>query len=253
MDYNQNQQFSNYTVVGSTTGNPAVASKTFMSSVFLWMFAALLISSISAYLFASVPSLVETLRTVHSNGSMSLTPFGMIITFAPLIFVLSMSFAFNRLSAPAMVGFFLLYAATTGISLSFILLVYQIGSVITTFASSAAMFGVMAVMGYTTNKDLTSFGRILMMGLIGIVIAMLVNMFMHRAQMDYIISIIGVAVFTGLTAYDVQKLKNIGAGLQYEGTGVADTRKLAIMGALSLYLDFINLFLMMLRLFGRRK
>jgi len=253
MDYNQNQQFSNYTVVDSKTGNTGVASKTFMSGVFLWMFVALLISSVSAYLFATTPSLLSLLLEQGANGKVGISTFGMIITFAPLIFVLTMSFAFTRLSAPAMVAFFLLYAATTGISLSFILLVYTAGSVVTTFASSAAMFGVMAVMGYTTKKDLTSFGRIMMMGLIGIVIAMLVNMFLHSAQMDYIISIIGVAVFTGLTAYDVQKLKNIGAGLQYEGASVADTRKLTIMGALSLYLDFINLFLMMLRLFGRRK
>lgn len=253
MDYNQNQQFSNYTVVDSKVGNPTTASKTFMAGVFLWMFAALLISSVSAYLFASVPSLLDLLIQQDAAGRASMSIFGWVVMFAPLVFVLTMSFAFTRLSAPAMVGFFLLYAATTGISLSFILLVYTAGSVVTTFVSSAAMFGVMAVMGYTTKKDLTSFGRIMMMGLIGIVIAMLVNMFMHSAQMDYIISIIGVAVFTGLTAYDVQKLKNIGAGLQYEGTSVSDTRKLSIMGALSLYLDFINLFLMMLRLFGKRK
>ena len=253
MDYNQNQQFSNYTVVDSKVGNPATASKTFMSGVFLWMFAAMLISAAAAYFFASVPSLLDTLRVVHANNSISITPFGMIVTFLPLVFVLTMSFAFTRLSAPAIVGFFLLYAATTGISLSFILLTYEIGSIVTTFISSALMFGVMAIMGYTTNKDLTSFGRILRMGLYGIIIAMLVNFFMHSRQLDYIISIIGVAVFTGLTAYDVQKLKNIGAGLQYEGTSVGDTKKLAIMGALNLYLDFLNLFLMMLSLFGKRK
>jgi FtsH-binding integral membrane protein len=115
------------------------------------------------------------------------------------------------------------------------------------------MFGVMAVMGYTTDKDLTSFGRILSMGLIGIVIAMIINMFMHSGPLNYLISIIGVAVFTGLTAYDTQKLKRIGAGLEFAGTSATDTRKLALMGALNLYLDFLNLFLMLLRLFGNRR
>lgn len=111
----------------------------------------------------------------------------------------------------------------------------------------------MAVMGYTTDKDLTSFGRILTMGLIGIVIASIINMFLGSDRMGYIISIVGVAVFTGLTAYDVQKLKRIGEGVEFEGTSASDTKKLAIMGALNLYLDFINLFLMLLRLFGGRR
>jgi FtsH-binding integral membrane protein len=115
------------------------------------------------------------------------------------------------------------------------------------------MFGVMAVMGYTTDKDLTSFGRILSMGLIGIVVAMLINMFLHSSGMAYLISIVGVAVFTGLTAYDTQKLKRIGAGLEFAGTSAGDTKKLVLMGALSLYLDFLNLFLMLLRLFGNRR
>ena len=108
-------------------------------------------------------------------------------------------------------------------------------------------------MGYTTEKDLTSFGSLMIMGLVGIVIASMINLFMHSEGLYYIISIVGVAVFLGLTAYDVQKLKRIGAGVEFQGVAAADTRKLAIMGALSLYLDFINLFLMMLRLFGRRK
>jgi FtsH-binding integral membrane protein len=115
------------------------------------------------------------------------------------------------------------------------------------------MFGVMAVMGYTTDKDLTSFGRILTMGLIGMMIAMLINIFLGSSTMGYIISIVGVAVFTGLTAYDTQVLKRIGQGVEYEGTSASDTKKLAILGALRLYLDFLNLFLMLLRLFGGRR
>jgi FtsH-binding integral membrane protein len=116
------------------------------------------------------------------------------------------------------------------------------------------MFGVMAFMGYTTNQDLTKFGKILMMGVIGILIALVVNYFLQSSQLDYIISIIGVMVFTALTAYDVQKLKRIGEGIDQDGSVIAgDIKKMAILGALTLYLDFINMFLFLLRLFGDRR
>jgi len=145
---------------------------------------------------------------------------------------------------------FLLYSSVMGMSLSFIFWAYTASSIFSTFITTSAMFGVMAVAGYTTKIDLTKFGSIMMMGLVGIIIASLINMFMHSDSMQYIISFVGVLVFTGLTAYDVQKLKNIGAGIEL---GTAAASKLVIMGALSLYLDFINLFLMLLRLFGNRK
>ena len=255
MDYNQNRQnFSSYTIIDSTpaSGAGSVAKK-FMANVFMWMFLALAISTLSAYLFASNSSLLNLLY-VQTERGMSMTGLGMLMTFAPLAFILVMSFGINRLSSAALTVIFLAYAACMGISLSIILLIYTAGSVLTCFLSASVMFGLMAVLGYTTDKDLTSFGRILMMGLIGIVIASLVNFFLNSSGLDYIISFIGVAVFTGLTAYDVQKLKRIGAGIEYGGNGVlADTSKLAIMGALSLYLDFINLFLMLLRLFGNRR
>jgi hypothetical protein len=149
---------------------------------------------------------------------------------------------------------FIAYAIINGISFSFILLAFTPGSVLGCFLSASAMFGVMAVMGYTTNQDLTKFGRILMMGVIGVLIAMVINFFLHSSQLDYIISIIGVMVFTALTAYDVQKLKRIGEGVEYEG-GVAanDVKKMSILGALTLYLDFINIFLFLLRMFGNRR
>lgn len=246
-DRNTPINFTDYTVVGS--GKRTIA-KNFMANVFLWMFAALAISAFTAFLFATTPSLVMSLINETTGG---LNMLGWIVTFAPLAFVLTMSFAFNRLSATALVLFFIAYAAVTGISLSFILLIYTTSSVIGCFAAASLMFGIMAVMGYTTDKDLTSFGRILTMGLIGIVIASLINMFLGSDRMGYIISIVGVAVFTGLTAYDVQKLKRIGEGIEFEGTAASDTKKLAIMGALNLYLDFINLFLMLLRLFGGRR
>ena len=123
-------------------------------------------------------------------------------------------------------------------------------SIVKTFVITSGMFGTMAVVGYTTKTDLTKFGSLMFMGLIGIIIASVVNMFMRSGTMDYIISFIGVLVFTGLTAYDVQKLKRIGSNMELESEGA---RKLTIMGALTLYLDFINLFLFLLRFFGNRK
>jgi FtsH-binding integral membrane protein len=111
----------------------------------------------------------------------------------------------------------------------------------------------MAFMGYTTKQDLTKFGRILIMGLIGIIVASIINLFMGSSSLDYLISFLGVMIFTGLTAYDVQKLKNIGAGIQYADVPASDVKKVSILGALNLYLDFINLFLFLLRLFGGRR
>ncbi len=242
---NSTEIFSDYSLEQSQSHT---ASKTFMANVFMWMFGALLISAGVAYLFATNQNLMEYLI-----GERGLTGLGKITLFAPLGFVLLMSLGFNRLSAPALVISFIAYAAINGITFSFILIAYTGASVVTTFLSSAAMFGIMAVMGYTTNKDLTSFGRIMMMGVIGIIIASVLNFFMHSAGLNYLISIIGVAVFTGLTAYDVQKLKRIGAGLEFENVPADAIKKRAVMGALNLYLDFINIFLFMLRLFGSRR
>ena len=146
-----------------------------------------------------------------------------------------------------------MYSALTGISFGFILLQYTSGTVLACFLSSAAMFGIMAFMGYTTKQDLTKFGRILIMGLIGIIVASVINLFMGSSSLDYLISFLGVMIFTGLTAYDVQKLKNIGAGIQYADVPASDVKKVSILGALNLYLDFINLFLFLLRLFGGRR
>jgi len=166
-----------------------------------------------------------------------------------------MSFAYQRLSATALTALFMAYAIINGITFSFILLAFTPGSVLGCFLSASAMFGIMAVMGYTTNQDLTKFGRILMMGVIGILIAMVINYFLHSSQLDYIISIIGVMVFTALTAYDVQKLKRIGEGIEYSSDAVSvnNVKKMAILGALTLYLDFINIFLFLLRMFGGRR
>ena len=171
--------------------------------------------------------------------------------FAPLGLVLLMGVGINKLSFSAMAGTFVIYALLMGMSLSTIFIVYVAASIYKVFFITAGMFGLMAFLGFTTHTDLTKFGSILMMLLFGVIIAMVVNYFMHSAQLDYIMSLACVAIFTGLTAYDVQKLKRIGA--QVGTNGDATAGKTAIWGALSLYLDFINLFLALLRLMGNRK
>jgi FtsH-binding integral membrane protein len=241
---NSNITDISYVPIGETT-----KTRSFIANVFLLMFVALGVSALFAWQFSVNDQWMSYLMT-----PMGLTGLGKIILFAPLGFVLIMSFAYNKLSAAALMALFLAYATINGISFSFILLAFTPGSVLGCFLSASAMFGIMAFMGYTTNKDLTKFGRILMMGVIGVLVAMLINYFLHSSQLDYIISIIGVMVFTALTAYDVQKLKRIGEGLEYEGgTAANDIKKMSILGALTLYLDFINIFLFMLRLFGDRR
>lgn len=224
-----------------------VSVKSFLSNVFTYMAGALALTGILAYWFGTTPSLLSYLVNFET-GSMNIL--GYVVMFAPLAFVLVMSFAFNKLSSFTLLLLFIVYAAVMGVSFSFIFLAYTASSIASTFFITSATFGVMAVLGYTTKQDLTKFGSILFMALIGIIIASVVNIFMGSELMSYIISCVGVLVFTGLTAYDVQKLKRIGSGVEY---GTESANKLAIMGALNLYLDFVNLFLMLLRLFGDRR
>ena len=220
-------------------------SRTFMSKVFLWMCIALGITALTAFLSASSPAFFNML--IAPTGKMSLL--GWVVTLAPLILVIVMSARLDRMSKGTMTAIFVLYSVLMGMSLSFIFLAYSSAVIVKTFLITAGMFGVMAVAGFTTKTDLTKFGRIMFMGLIGLIIATLVNFFTKSAMFDYVISFIGVLIFTGLTAYDVQKLKQIGAA----DMGENDTMtKIAIYGALSLYLDFINLFLYLLRIFGSR-
>jgi FtsH-binding integral membrane protein len=203
---------------------------------------ALVITGVAAYWFAASGNLLALLQ-----GS-SLLMWGVML--APIGMVLIMSFAFNRLSFAALMGLFLAYSLVNGISLSVIFLIYSSAAISKVFFITAGLFATMAIVGYTTKTDLTKLGSILMMAVIGIVIASLVNYFMKSAAFDYLISCVGVLVFTGLVAYDTQKVKRIGAGVEY---GTATAGKLALMGALSLYLDFINLFLFLLRVFGGRR
>ncbi len=220
-----------------------VGTNTLLRSVFAWMTAALGITTVASMLFAFTPSLLALL--VNETG---LTTLAWIVMFAPLGFVLLMSFGFNKLSYPALIGCFLAYAAVTGISLSFIFIIYQIGSIFTVFLSTVALFAIMAIAGYTTKTDLTKMGSLLMIGLFGIIIASVINIFMKSDTMGFITSILGVIIFTGLTAWDVQKIKNMAA----EDDGSTPFKKMSIMGALTLYLDFINIFLYLLRLFGKK-
>jgi FtsH-binding integral membrane protein len=226
-----------------------VKENTILRSAFGWMSVAMVLTTLSSLLFAFVPQLTSLLL-VETEMGFKPTIFAYVVMFAPLAFVLAMSFGLNRMSLPVLITVFISYALVNGISFSFIFFVYNIGSIFKVFLSTAALFAVMAIAGYTTKTDLTKLGSILMIGVIGIVIASLINMFMHSQAMDYMISIIGVIIFTGLTAYDVQKIKNLGNEVQGDGSV---TGKLGVMGALTLYLDFINLFMFLLRLFGGRK
>lgn len=225
-----------------------VGENKLLRSSFSWMSLAMLLTSLSAMLFAFVPELTAMLLQETEMGYKP-TIFAYVVMFAPLLFVLGINFGLNRLSYAALIGLFIAYSIINGISFSFIFFVYNIGSITKVFLSTTALFAIMAVAGYTTKTDLSKLGSILVIGLIGILVASLINMFLGSSKMDYIISILGVIIFTGLTAYDVQKIKNLG----HQVSGTAISGKLGIMGALTLYLDFINLFLFLLRLFGGRK
>ena len=225
-----------------------VNERSLFASVFTWMFFALGVTTSFSLLFAYNPDLGSMLYKEDQMGRMGISIIGWICMLAPLGLVLVMNFAFNKLSFTALMAIFFGYAALNGISFSAIFHIYSLDSIGVVFASTCALFGIMAVAGYTTKTDLTKMGSLLMIGLIGIVIASLINFFMHSDTMGYIISIISVIVFTGLTAYDVQKIKEMA---QYSD-GSSDFKKMGVMGALTLYLDFINLFLALLRLFGKR-
>ncbi len=240
-------------VVQDQTG---VVAKKFFANVFLWMFVALGLSTLAALYMANTPAALDYLIRYNAEGQRAgLSILGYVAMFSPLALVLLMSAGLSRLSYGALLGVFVLYSVLTGVSLSFILLTYTSGSVVACFAAATGIFGIMALLGYTTDTDLSKFGPILMVGVVGLVIASVINMFIGSSQFDYIMSFFGVAIFTALTAYDVQKLKRIGQGIEENGNQIAivDTKKMAIMGALSLYLDFINIFLFLLRIFGSRR
>ena len=227
-------------------------SKKFFANVFLWMFVALGLSTAAAFFISETPAALAQLIDFNTGKR---TMLGYVAMFAPLGLVLLMSAGFSRLSYAALLGVFVSFSILLGVSLSFVLLIYTGASIVTCFAAAAGIFCIMAFMGYTTNIDFSKFGPILMVGVLGLFIAGIANMFIQSEKFSLVMAFIGIAVFTALTAYDVQKIKRIGQGLEETGEpiGSNDTKKLAIMAALSLYLDFINIFLYLLRIFGDRK
>ena len=212
-----------------------------MRKVYVWMTLALVITGFTAYGVATSPGI---LQAIFGNKILFL---GMII--AELVLVIGVSAAINRLSLATATLMFILYSVINGALLSSIFLIYTASSIATVFFITAGTFGTMALIGYTTKTDLTSIGKYLFMALIGLIIATVVNVFIKSEGFTYILSYIGVLIFVGLTAYDSQKIKQMLMQAPDAGEGA---QKIALLGALTLYLDFINLFIYLLRIFGRR-
>lgn len=249
----QNYNYQDPNVIQLEEGRVA---KKFFAQVFLWMFVALSLSALAAFTFVTNPALMGSLLKTNEFGETSgLSGLGYIVQFAPLVLVLTMSFALSKLSYPALITLFITYSVTMGLSLSFLALRYSSSSIMICFVSAAAIFGLMAFMGYTTNVDLSKFGSILFIGLIGLVIASVINWFVGSSTLEYLLSFAGVAIFTGLTAYDVQKIKRFGEGYELSGETElrVDAKKAGIIAALTLYLDFIMIFIYLLRIFGDRR
>ncbi len=222
----------------------AQASTIFLAKVFNWMAIGLGLTGLMAFV------------TVNSQAMQQLI-FGNRMVFYGLMFaelgmVIYLSARIEKISSQAATGLFLVYSALNGVTLSAILMVYTMSSVTATFFITAGMFGAMAVYGLVTKKDLSGMGSFMFMGLIGMVIASMVNIFLGSPMISWVVSGLGVIIFTGLTAYDVQKITQMGeAGIMNQGE--AAIQKVAIMGALTLYLDFINLFLSLLQFLGNRR
>jgi len=216
----------------------------YVRSVYNWMGIGLALTGFIAYYVSTNEAIV---RLIFGNTFIF---FGLMI--AELALVFAISGMVQRMSSGTATGLFLLYSALNGVTISFIFLVYARASIVSTFFICAGTFAACSIYGWTTKRDLTSLGGFLLMGLFGIIIATVVNMFIRSSGMSMIISYIGVFVFVGLTAYDTQKIKNMALTQPADLDG-AVIRKGAILGALSLYLDFINLFLMLLRIFGQSR
>jgi FtsH-binding integral membrane protein len=248
--------------VAARTGTAAVIDeglRSYMLKVYNYMGIGLVVTGLVAWFAAAAAITTDPNAAVGQLQDGTLvtqwgsllygSPLMWVVALAPLAFVFVLGFGINRFSAATAQLLFWLFSALMGLSLSSIFLVYTDASIAKVFFITAATFGAMSLYGYTTKRDLTSIGNFLIMGLIGLIIAMIVNIFLASSALDFAISAIGVLIFVGLTAYDTQKVKesynaSMGAELLTKG---------AIMGALNLYLDFINLFLMLLRLFGNRE
>lgn len=218
----------------------ADAIRTYVQRVYAWMVGGLLLTTASAVLVASS----ETLQAAIFG-----TPLVWVVMLAPLAMVFFLSARIDTMKPSTAAGTFIAYALTNGLSFGSIFLVYDLGSIFQVFFIAAGMYAGAAIFGYTTKRDLTGMGSFLFMGLIGLIIASVVNIFLGSSILEFAVSAIGVLVFTGLTAFEMNKIKEQ-AIVMYAGEGLAHKR--AIIGALSLYLNFVNLFLYLLRLFGNR-
>jgi hypothetical protein len=237
MSYNQGSRWTARTAVPQVDID--VGLRQYMLRVYNYMAGGLALTGIVAY-FAAQSGIYAQLQ--H-------TMLFWVVLFAPLALVLFISFRINQMSLGAAQATYWIYAGLVGLSIAGIFLIYTNGSIATTFFICAAMFAGMSLWGYTTKRDLTGMGSFLFMGLIGVIIASLVNMFLHSPVLQFAISIIGVIVFTGLTAWDTQQIKE----MYWAGDGSVVAGKKAVMGALRLYLDFLNLFLMLLQFAGVRR
>ena len=220
----------------------SAAFRALMRKVYVWMTLALVITGVTAYGVATSPGLLSAIATNK------LLFWGLII--AEFGLVVAISSAINSLSLTTATLLFVLYSVINGATLSFIFVLYTMSSIASVFFITAGTFAVMALIGYTTKTDLSSMGKILFMALIGLIIATIVNIFLKSSLMETVVSYIGVLIFVGLTAYDSQKIKQM---LMMAPDAGEAAQKLALLGALSLYLDFVNLFIYLLRIFGRRE
>ena len=227
--------------------------RAYMLRVYNWMSSGLLLTGIVAYAIANTSLISLFYQQVMTPRGIAVQPtiLGYAAIFAPLVFTMVLSFGVNRLSRSATQALFWAFAAAMGASIANIFLIYSGASIARVFFVSAATFGAMSLYGYTTKSDLTKMGSFLFMGLIGIIVASLVNMFIGSTALQFAISVIGVLIFVGLTAYDTQRIKGDYQQYAYaEGTDIAAKR--SVFDALSLYLNFINLFMLLLQLFGNR-
>ncbi len=239
---------SNATLRATSVGTGAAAYdaglRSYMLSVYNYMASAVLLTGVVAMLFSSGGASSPAAQLFTQPGLLKY-----LVMFAPLGFVMVLSFGINRLSTGAAQAIYWAYAVVMGLSLSTIFLVYTGGSIAQTFFASAAAFAGLSLYGYTTKKDLSGFGTFLIMGVVGLLVASLINMFVESSALDLVISFVGVLLFAGLTAYDTQKIKS----MYFEVAGTDFVGKSVVMGALSLYLDFINMFMFLLRFMGDRR
>ena len=226
-----------------------IGLREYMLRIYNYMASGLALTGIVAYGSANTPAILNLLYTTSPEGFLQPTMLAWIAMLSPLGFVLALSFGINRMKPSTAQAVFWGFSAVMGLSLAHIFLAYTGASIARVFFITAGTFAGMSLYGYTTKRDLTGLGSFMFMGLIGIIIASIVNMFLQSTVMHFVISVIGVLVFVGLTAYDTQKIKSLYSEIDSAGTAT----KKAVMGALTLYLDFINLFLMLLRLFGTRR